>query len=121
MRHFCLTIAGSDPSSGAGIQADLRTFDRIGVYPFSVITAITYQSASEFYGFHSLSDMLDSQFKVLFDHYPIKYVKIGMIPDEKSIEIIIKYINKYDLYAVLDPVSISSAGERLAKLLGVPL
>jgi len=115
MRNFCLTIAGSDPSSGAGIQADIRTFDRIGVHPVSVITAITYQSASKFYGFKSLSNELESQLKVLFDHYPIKYVKIGMIPDEKSIEIITKYINKYDLYTVLDPVSISSAGERLAK------
>jgi len=44
MKTFCLTIAGSDPTSGAGIQADIRTFDRCGVHPFSVITAITYQS-----------------------------------------------------------------------------
>jgi len=114
MPHFCLTIAGSDPTSGAGIQADIRTFDRIGVHPFSVITALTYQSASKFYGFKSLSDDLESQLKALFDNYPIKYVKVGMIPDSKTIEIITNYIKKFDLCVVLDPVSISSAGKRLS-------
>jgi hydroxymethylpyrimidine/phosphomethylpyrimidine kinase len=114
MHHFCLAIAGSDPSSGAGIQADIRTLDRIGVHPFSIITAITYQSANKFYGYYSLSDELDSQFKSLFDNYPIKFAKIGMIPDEKSVEIITKYIKKYELKIVFDPVTISSAGKRLA-------
>lgn len=115
MPYFCLTIAGSDPSSGAGIQADIRTFDRIGVYPFSVITAITYQSATRFFGFKSLSDDLDNQLKALFDIYPIKYVKIGMIPDIKSLDIIVEYIKRYDLVAVLDPVSSSSTGNRLSE------
>ncbi len=114
MQHFCLTIAGSDPSSGAGIQADIRTFDRIGVHPFSVITALTYQSASKFHGYKSLSNELDSQLEALFEDYPIKYVKIGMIPDKKSIEIITNYIKRYNLCAVLDPVSISSTGKRLS-------
>ena len=114
MQHFCLTIAGSDPSSGAGIQADIRTFDRIGVHPFSAVTAITYQSASKFYGYKSLSNELDSQLKALFEDYPIRYVKIGMVPDKKSIEIIANYIKRYNLCAVLDPVSISSTGKRLS-------
>ena len=116
MHHFGLTIAGSDPSSGAGIQADIRTFDRIGVYPFSVITAITFQSANQFYGFKSLSDDLEEQLKALFDTYPIKFVKIGMIPDTKTIDIIVKYIKNYNLCVVLDPVSISSAGKRLSNI-----
>ena len=115
MHHFCLTIAGSDPSSGAGIQADIRTFDRVGVYPFSVITALTYQSANKFIGYKSLSDDLDNQLKALFDKYPIKHVKVGMIPDKKTIEIIAKYITRYELCVVLDPVSISSVGKRLSK------
>ena len=113
MKPLCLTIAGSDPSSGAGIQADIRTFDRCGVYPFSVITALTYQSASKFYGLRSLSDDLDDQLKALFDNYSIKHVKIGMIPDTQSLDIIIKYIQEYDLRVVLDPLTISSAGARL--------
>ena len=85
MPLFCLTIAGSDPTSGAGIQADIRTFDRIGVHPFSVITALTYQSATNFYGFKSLSDDLEKQLDAILKTYPIKHVKIGMIPDIKAV------------------------------------
>ena len=114
MKLFCLTIAGSDPTCGAGIQADIRTFDRCGVHPFSVITAITYQSATEFYGYNSLSDDLDNQLNALFASYPIKYVKIGMIPDTKALDIIVDVVRKHELIAILDPVSISSADERLS-------
>jgi len=114
MKHFCLTIAGSDPTSGAGIQADIRTFDRIGVHPFSAITAITYQTATDFYGFKSLSDELDKQLDAILNSYPIKYVKIGMIPDNKSLDIIKNTILTHNLIVVLDPVNTSSVGERLS-------
>ncbi len=114
MKPLCLTIAGSDPTSGAGIQADIRTFDRCGVHPFSVITAITYQTATKFLGYKSLSDELDSQLNAILTSYPIKYVKVGMIPDVKTIDIIVDYIKKYDLEVVFDPVSVASAGERLS-------
>ena len=89
--EFALTIAGSDPSSGAGIQADIRTFDRCGVHPFSIITAITYQSATHFYGYSSLSEQLDKQLNAILSSYPVKFVKIGMIPDIKSLNIIVDY------------------------------
>ena len=114
MKPICLTIAGSDPTSGAGIQADIRTFDRCGVHPFSVITAITYQTATKFLGYTSLSDELDKQLDVILKAYPIKYVKIGMIPDVKTIDIIVDYIKKYELEVVFDPVSVASARERLS-------
>ena len=76
MPYACLTIAGSDPSSGAGIQADIRTFDRCGVHPFSVITAITYQSAKEFYGYRSLSGDLENQLKSILDNVVFYIYKI---------------------------------------------
>ena len=114
MKPICLTIAGADPTSGAGIQADIRTMDRIGVHPFSVITALTYQSATKFFGFKSLSDDLERQLNSILNVYPIKYVKIGMIPDSKALEIIINYIKKFSLTIVYDPVTISSAGKRLS-------
>ena len=114
MKPICLTIAGSDPTSGAGIQADIRTFDRIGVHPFSAITALTYQTVTEFLGYTSLSINLNQQLKVLFEAYPIKVVKIGMIPDNKVLEIINHYVKTYELDVVLDPVSISSVGKRLS-------
>lgn len=113
--QYVLTIAGSDPSCGAGIQADIRTFDRCGVYPLSAITAVTYQSAKDFYGFKSTSEELEAQLNSILENYPVEIAKIGMIPDNTCIETIIKIIRKYDLKAVLDPVTISSAGERLAE------
>jgi len=114
MPFICLTIAGSDPSSGAGIQADIRTFDRCGVHPFSIITAITYQSAKEFYGYRSLSEDLKNQLDSILNNYPVEHVKIGMIPDVESIDIIVDYIKKFQLKVVYDPITISSAGKRLA-------
>ena len=114
MKPFCLTIAGSDPTSGAGIQADIRTFDRIGVHPFSAITAITYQTATDFYGFKSLSEELGKQLDAILNSYPIKYVKIGMIPDNKSLDVIKNTILTHNLIVVLDPVNTSSVGERLS-------
>ena len=114
MKPHCLTIAGADPTSGAGIQVDIRTFDRCGVHPFSVITAITYQTATGFFGYKSLSDELDKQLDAILTAYPIEYVKVGMLPDSKSINIIINYIKKYNLSVVLDPISVSSAGGRLS-------
>ncbi len=114
MKPICLTIAGADPTSGAGFQADIRTFDRCGVHPFSVITAITYQTATKFYGYKSLSDILDKQLDTVLTAYPIKYVKIGMIPDVKALDIIVDFIKKYNLNVILDTVSVSSAGERLS-------
>jgi len=114
MKPICLTIAGADPTSGAGIQADIRTFDRCGVHPFSVITAITYQTATKFYGYHSLSDVLEKQLDTVLTAYPIKYIKVGMIPDVKAIDIIVDFIKKYNLNVVIDTVSVSSAGERLS-------
>jgi len=113
-KPIALAVAGSDPTSGAGIQADIRTFDRCGVHPFSVITAITYQTATEFYGYESLSDKLDKQLEAVLGDYPIKFVKIGMIPDSKTIDILIEYIKRYELSVVFDPVSVSSAGSRIS-------
>ncbi|MHA1669954.1 MAG: bifunctional hydroxymethylpyrimidine kinase/phosphomethylpyrimidine kinase [Promethearchaeota archaeon] len=114
MKPICLSIAGSDPTSGAGIQADIRTFDRISVHPFSAITAITYQTATKFAGYTSLSSSLNQQLEVLFETYPIKVVKVGMIPDNKALEIINHHVKTKELDVVLDPVSISSVGKRLS-------
>lgn len=115
-KTFCLTIAGADPSSGAGIQADIRTFEKFGVYPFSVITAVTYQTADSFSGYYPIPvDSLEEQLKILFEKYPIKYAKTGMIPTKKSVNIISKYLKEYQVNYIVDPVTISSGGVRLAE------
>ncbi|MFX1237501.1 MAG: thiamine-phosphate synthase family protein [Promethearchaeota archaeon] len=109
-----MTIAGADPTSAAGIQADVRTFDRCGIHAFSVITAITCQTATRFYDYTAFPDILKGQLSAILDHYPVKHVKIGMIPDETSLDIIVDFIKKFDLEVVYDPVTISSAGKRLS-------
>jgi hydroxymethylpyrimidine/phosphomethylpyrimidine kinase len=115
MVFFCLTIAGADPTSGAGIQADIRTFDRCGVHPFSVITALTYQTAKEFHGFSAVSEQeLKRQLDSILNTYPIEYIKIGMIPNIQCLNVIVDYIKKFNLKAILDPVTVSSAGKRLS-------
>ncbi|MHA1782165.1 MAG: bifunctional hydroxymethylpyrimidine kinase/phosphomethylpyrimidine kinase, partial [Promethearchaeota archaeon] len=114
MKPTCLTIAGADPTCGAGIQADVRTFDKCGVHPFSAITAITFQTATNFFGFISLSNVLKKQIDSIVSHYPVKVVKVGMIPDLEALKIISDTIDSNEIIAVLDPVSISSAGKRLS-------
>jgi hydroxymethylpyrimidine kinase/phosphomethylpyrimidine kinase len=113
---YCLTIAGSDPSSGAGIQADLRTFGKFEVYPFSIITAITYQTADSFSGYFVIPfDSLEEQLRILFEKYPIKYAKTGMIPTKESVKIIAKYLNEFKINYIVDPVTVASVGVRLAE------
>lgn len=115
-KEICLTIAGSDPSSGAGVQADIRTFEKCEVYPFSVITAITSQTADLFLGYEPVPiETLENQLKTLFENYEIKYAKTGMIPTREAVILIAKYLNEYKVNYVIDPVTISSAGARLAE------
>ncbi len=115
MKPSCLLIGGFDPSSGAGVSADIRTCDRLGVHPFSIITAVTYQTFKVFHGYHPLTrEQLTRQLDAVLKHYPVKHVKIGMIPNEECLNILAKYIKEYNLDAILDPVTVSSAGERLS-------
>ncbi|MHA1689907.1 MAG: bifunctional hydroxymethylpyrimidine kinase/phosphomethylpyrimidine kinase, partial [Promethearchaeota archaeon] len=115
MKPSCFLIGGFDPSSGAGVSADIRTCDRLGVHPFSIITAVTYQTFKEFYGYHPLTrEQLTRQLDAILKNYPVKHVKIGMIPNEECLDLIIKYIKEYNLEAILDPVTVSSAGSRLS-------
>ncbi|MBD3339365.1 MAG: hypothetical protein GF353_09665 [Candidatus Lokiarchaeota archaeon] len=115
MVHYCLTIAGSDPSSGAGVQADIRTFDNCGVHPLSVITALTYQTATDFYGYTAVSEEeMKNQLEPILENYPVEYVKTGMIPNEKILSMLLRYVKKYNLKVITDPVTLSSAGKRLS-------
>ncbi|MBA3037232.1 MAG: hydroxymethylpyrimidine/phosphomethylpyrimidine kinase, partial [Desulfobacterium sp.] len=110
-----LTIAGSDPSGGAGIQADLKTFAANGVYGTSVITAVTVQNTLKVYNVQEIkSDIVYDQIIYLFDDIHIDAVKIGMVSSIELIETIAKALKKVNSPAiVLDPVMISKSGYRL--------
>ena len=112
-----LTIAGSDSSGGAGIQADLKTFSAIGTYGMSVITAITAQNTHGVFLVEDLSkEIIQKQIEVVFDDIPPKAVKIGMVSSPEIIKAIVESLGKYDpKYLVVDPVMISKSGYSLLK------
>ncbi len=110
-----LTIAGSDSSGGAGIQADLKTFSAHGVYGMSVITAITAQSTRGVFGVQNVDpEIIRKQLDVLFEDIEIHAIKIGMVSTIETIEVIADFLeNHRDIPLVVDPVMVSKSGFHL--------
>ncbi|MBW2181496.1 MAG: bifunctional hydroxymethylpyrimidine kinase/phosphomethylpyrimidine kinase [Deltaproteobacteria bacterium] len=112
---IALTIAGSDSSGGAGIQADLKTFQAHGVFGMSVITAVTVQNTQKVYDIQEMRpQIVYDQIMCLFDDADIHAVKIGMVSSIPLIESIASALKKVNLPPViLDPVMISKSGFKL--------
>lgn len=112
-----LTIAGSDSSGGAGIQADLKTFSAIGTYGMSVITAITAQNTEGVFAVEELSrEIIKKQIQVIFADIEPAAVKIGMVSSAEIILDIVEMLKRYNpKYLVVDPVMISKSGYSLLK------
>lgn len=111
-----LTIAGSDSSGGAGIQADIKAMSANGVFAMSVITAITAQNTMGFFGIEDISpEMIKSQIKAIFDDIKVDAIKIGMVSKIESIKAISEGLREIkDLPPiVLDPVMVSTSGYKL--------
>jgi hydroxymethylpyrimidine/phosphomethylpyrimidine kinase len=110
-----LTIAGSDSSGGAGIQADLKTFAAFGVYGASVITALTAQNTRAVSGVHEVPpDFVIAQLNAVFDDLDIAAVKIGMVAQLSTIEALATALSrKSPKHVVLDPVMVATSGDRL--------
>ena len=119
--RVALTIAGSDSSGGAGIQADLRTFAAFGVYGTSTITAITAQNTAGVSAVAPLSaDLVTAQIEAVASDIAIHATKIGMLATAAIVEAVAAAIRALDLpLVVLDPVLVSSSGERLLDADGV--
>lgn len=107
-----LTIAGSDCSGGAGIQADLKTFSAHGVYGMSVITAVTAQNTQGVFAVEDISrDVIAKQIEAIFDDIEVDGVKIGMVSQVQTIEVIVEHLRHYlPEIIVLDPVMVSKSG-----------
>ena len=110
-----LTIAGSDSSGGAGIQADLKTFAALGVYGASVITALTAQNTRGVSGIHPVpADFVTAQMEAVFGDLDIKAVKIGMVAQAATIDAIAAGLTKrVPRHVVLDPVMVATSGDHL--------
>lgn len=110
-----LSIAGSDPSGGAGIQSDIKTCEALGCYGMAAITALTAQSPTHVRSFLNTSHFLKTQLNTLLDEVCPFAVKTGMLPDEESVRITAEIIVKYHLRnIVVDPVIASSSGHMLS-------
>ena len=110
-----LTIAGSDSSGGAGIQADLKTFAALGVYGASVITALTAQNTSGVTGIHLVpTDFVTAQIDAVFSDLDVKAVKIGMVAQLAIVDAIVAALTRWSpKHVVLDPVMVATSGDRL--------
>ena len=110
-----LSIAGSDCSGGAGIQADIKTMTMNGVYAMSVITALTAQNTIGVTGIEEVTpDFLKQQIDAIFTDIRPDAVKIGMVPNSKLMEIIAECLSNYQANnIVLDPVMIATSGSSL--------
>ena len=112
-----LSIAGSDCSAGAGIQADLKTFVANGVYGMTIITSLTAQNPQKIKMVEDVSiEMLKNQIEAIFDIMKVSAVKIGMLNSKENGEIIYSNLLKYKVKnIVLDPVMIATSGKSLIK------
>lgn len=120
MRNYkipTLTIAGSDSSGGAGIQADLKAFSAIGTYGMSVITAITAQNTQGVFEVEELSqNIIKKQIEVVFEDIRPRATKIGMVSSPEIIVEISNTLRKYEPEnLVIDPVMISKSGYSLLR------
>lgn len=113
-----LTIAGSDSSGGAGIQADLKTFTVLGVYGMSVITAITAQNTSGVRDVQLIDpDMIVTQIDAVADDFPLDAVKTGMLANAEIISAVARALQSHEVQNyVCDPVIYAKSGAQLVDL-----
>jgi hydroxymethylpyrimidine/phosphomethylpyrimidine kinase len=115
MTAIAVTIAGSDSSGGAGIQADLKTFAALGVYGASVITALTAQNTRGVRAIHDVpADFIRAQIDAVFSDLDVGAVKIGMLSQAATIEAVAQGLAAHHAKnIVLDPVMVATSGDRL--------
>lgn len=112
-RPYILTIAGLDPSSGAGITSDIKTFEAHGLYGLSVCTAITVQNDIEFKRCQWISkEVILSQIDILFERFNINTVKIGIIENWQTLLVVLNKLHALnsEIKIILDPILNATAG-----------
>ena len=111
-RKVCLTIAGLDPSGGAGIIADIRTFSAFGCYAAAAITSLTYQNTAGVFGAaHQIAETVRNQIEPVFADLEVNAVKTGMLPTAEIIHAIVELLQVNNVKRlVVDPVVRSTSG-----------
>ncbi len=113
----CLTIAGSDCSGGAGIQADLKTFSAHGVYGASVITSVVAENTSRVISvFNVPASEIEKQIDAVFEDVEIDAVKLGMLPTAEIIKAVADKLHQHKpRFIVCDPVMVATSGDALSE------
>jgi hydroxymethylpyrimidine/phosphomethylpyrimidine kinase len=115
-KKIALSIAGSDPSGGAGIQADLKAFTVLGVHGVTAITCITSQNTQRVKKIHKLPvEVIEDQIDAILEDMKPDAVKTGMLYDEEIVNMVAEKIKKYRMKTVVDPVMVATSRDALSK------
>ncbi|WP_405305347.1 bifunctional hydroxymethylpyrimidine kinase/phosphomethylpyrimidine kinase [Methanobrevibacter sp.] len=111
-----MSIAGVDPSAGAGVLTDIKTFQAIGVYGTGIVTALTAQNPYKFFSTLPIAeDYISEQIDSVLDAYDVEFIKTGMLYSPDIIKLVSQKIKEYNLKAVVDPVMVATSGGDLTK------
>lgn len=123
MKRTALTIAGSDPTGGAGFQSDLRAFDRLGVYGLSIPAVLTAQNTEGVYGIHEIPEnFISKQLDILLRDIRPDALKTGMLYNAETVTAVARKVREYSLSnLVIDPVTVSSTGVQLLEDRGLEI
>jgi hydroxymethylpyrimidine/phosphomethylpyrimidine kinase len=109
-----LTIAGSDSSAGAGIQADLKTFFALGVYGLSAVTCVVAETPGKVLQIQPMSaEIVRQQIDVLFENFPVSAAKTGLLCSTEIISVVTRAIRNKRIPLVVDPVMVATSGDVL--------
>ncbi|NNC90678.1 MAG: bifunctional hydroxymethylpyrimidine kinase/phosphomethylpyrimidine kinase [Akkermansiaceae bacterium] len=109
-----LTIAGSDCSAGAGLQADLKTFSCFGVHGLTAVTAVVAETANAVHGIYPVEPAaLQEQVQLLLAAYPVAAIKTGMLGSKRHVVAVAELLSRVDIPLVVDPVMVASTGDPL--------
>ncbi|HEM3622432.1 TPA: bifunctional hydroxymethylpyrimidine kinase/phosphomethylpyrimidine kinase [Streptococcus suis] len=115
--HVALSIAGTDPTGGAGIMADLKSFQARSVYGMAVVTSVVAQNTKGVQLIRHLDqEILEEQLKSVFQDIVPDAIKTGMLAQVKTIELVASYLAKQKCPYVLDPVMVATSGDRLIEV-----
>jgi hydroxymethylpyrimidine/phosphomethylpyrimidine kinase len=113
---MAISIAGFDPSGGAGILNDIKTFTSLGVYGTGAVTALTAQNVKRVAGLYPISpDFVAEQIDLVLEDNPITYGKTGMLYSKDIIKTVAQKIDQYNLKLVVDPVMVAGSGGKLSE------
>ena len=112
---MAMTIGGYDPSGGAGILNDIKTFHALNVYGTAVITVLTAQNSKRVEDIELVStDFIQKQLETVLEDIPIKYAKTGMLYSSENVKVVSEKIVEHDLKVVVDPVMVAGCGSLLS-------